>query len=147
MEGKTRNKVAVESNPVTLLNGEVIEAVVAESTLSYLRVMLDADPRGQELIEDLHLLAQGRPQEARPASLAYFKSHVLISGADGGLLPTTRAVVLSAFRRSPDGIVLVEPYQATDANRTALEAEKVRFDEFMRRHIFRPPGSGGQHGR
>jgi hypothetical protein len=148
MEGKTRRKVAVGSYPVTLTNGVIIEARIAQSTLRYLRVMLDTHAHGQQLIEDLHLIAQGRPEDARPASRKVFARNVLVSSPEGNLLPEVRDVVLSAFRRSPDGIVLVEPYQPTDANRAALAAAESELGQMMRKHFgFGSDGSGGRPGR
>ncbi len=145
MEGKTRTEVAVESNPVTLTNGATIEARVVRSTMSYLRLILDADPRGSELIEDLHLIAQERSDEARPTSLEFLAGDVLVSSSQGELLPHVRALVLCAFRQSTDGISLVEPYQLTEANQAALAAADIEFRDMVRNNL--GPGAGGSGSR
>jgi len=145
--GKTRTKVAVEKSTVTLTNGAIIEARVARSTLSYLRFLLDTstNPPGQELIEDLHHIAQGKPDEARSTSREVLARDVLVSSPDGELFNHVRDLMLCAFHRSPDGIVLIEPYAATDANRDAIDAADIEFRDLMRKTF--GPGAGGSGGR
>jgi hypothetical protein len=141
--GKLITAVAVESNQVTLLNGAIIEARVVHSKLSYLRVMLDADPRGQELIQDLFLIAEGKADEAHTKNLEYFAHNRVLSSPEGILFPEVREIMISAFRRVGDGIVLVEPYQATEANRAALVAAEIEFSDMMRKHFLPRSGGGG----
>jgi hypothetical protein len=147
MEGTTRRKVAVESNPVTLINGATIEGRVAQATMMHLRTILNSHASGQALIEDLHLLAEGRPDEARHASRLFFAGEkLLMSRQTGELLPEVRDLILSAFRRVPDGVVLVEPYQPTEANRAALTAVDAEFQAFFRRHFGPEPGAAEGRG-
>jgi hypothetical protein len=136
--------VPVGSNSVTLTNGGVVEARFAEATMMGLRAILSAHPRGPQLIEELHHLASGKAEEISPRTHAFFVAEGLITRDTALLLPEARDLILSAFRRVPDGIVLVDPYQSTEANRAAIKAVRTSFQEITR-NLF-GPGSGGADG-
>lgn len=111
------------------------------------------EPAGPQLIEGLRLMCDGRGEEVSADVRGYFRRPgPLVDPATLTPDPVVRSLLGNALRRVPDGLVLVEPYENTPANREALARLTGAGDRnargfFRRRFGADPgdlPGSGGR---
>lgn len=116
-----------ERKQVRLKNGTEIDARTGLAELEQLKYWYDRDPA---YFNALVALAQGRRDDVLPAHLDFLReAHYLGEGDD--LNPTTRDVVLSAYRQSPEGPVLVCPFSLRDRDE-ALELENLLDEKELR---------------
>jgi hypothetical protein len=150
MEWVTGTRVAEEGKTVTLKNGATVEVAVASATMGYLRLILEQEPDGQVLLGDLYLIAQGKPDEAGPKGHAFLSGkNLLLSDKPGELLPLARDLLLSSFRRVPDGVVLADPYQSSAENLGPVTDHEASIRDLMRKVLGDGPDAsgGGRPGR
>jgi hypothetical protein len=90
-----------------LKNGSVADVEDALAALGYLRYLLDEEPK---LFAALLALAQGKPEDADPEQVKALPKGEFF-GTDDKLRPIVAAVLLSSFRQTREGSVLINPFR------------------------------------
>ena len=129
-----------------LKNGAQIEADWGNANYFALQGLLEQEP---EAFHSLLEVARGGLRAIPEGHLSVLRNALLLR-PDGTVTPGTRDVLLSAYRETPDGPALVNPFQFTSEEEVRREeqAEKNELDR-VRRWLREgdKPGSGGPSGR
>lgn len=127
---------------VTLRAGGSIDGRIAGAVLTELECLREQSP---DLFAAVLGLARG--EDAPPAAAEQLREGLLLVGADGRLRPGVREVVLSAVLDTPEGTVLRNPLEPTEANRAVYLTQQARYERNQRREydrLTRPPDDDGQ---
>lgn len=130
---------------VQLKNGTEIDARWGLAELTQLKYFFDQDT---DVFDALLAVAQGRPGEVPAAGLDYLREASFLDDHDV-LNEATRNVLLSAYRATPEGAVLVNPFRLHDRNE-AIGLENMLDEKQLRRlrKMYRDgPGPGPGRGR
>jgi len=131
-----------ESPKLRLKNGAEVDARSAYIKWRMLEALHESKPHETHA---LLALTEGREAALSPEIFARLKQrHANWFHPDGTLVEMVRNVLSSAFRETPEGAVLVNPFQlATDTDRNTLLEIQRQDDRFLRRFLRGddPPGN------
>jgi len=127
-----------ERPKLRLKNGSEVDAQIA-----YVRWrMLGAEQTTRpHLVEALLAFARGNPDSISTEVAAETKErHSFWFTRDGALEPIVRDVLLSAYRETPDGVVIVNPFDLRTQQEADTLSEIQRQDDLLIRRGFRDKG-------
>jgi hypothetical protein len=135
-----------DGKELRLKNGARVDATLGRGGYLALRGLLAREP---ELFRSLLAVARSEPvaiperHDARLRAARFLRP-------DGTIVPSIRDVLLSAYRETPDGPALVNPFQFASEEEVREEerADDAAWDR-LRRGLRNDdnPGTGGPHGR
>ena len=129
-----------------LKNGARVEARLGRANYRSLCTLLEREP---ELFRSLHAIADARVAEVSEQHVIRLKD-IFYLRPDGTISPDVRDVLLAAYRETPDGPALVNPFQFISAEEVRQE-EQAEGDSWKRlrkwlREDEDNPGTGGHRG-
>lgn len=141
MEGNLPEEYEQGRPKLRLKNGSEVDARIAYVTW---RMLEAVETRRPTRLKALVAIARGQENSVASEMRNRLREEYLNWFKDGQMEPIVRDVIQSAIRDTPDGSLLVEPFQLT--NQAELETLKKiqRQDDEVLKQLFRR--NGGSHG-